>query len=181
MSFLDLALSTELPQLQKLAKEGTYDGFSVAERQAEAYPDEWAGVKDDPAAPEAFALALVENRQAETLQIEDLSEAFEERAAILEHEGGLDGAEAEQEAAKMTATLARNRGYTWVALYAALGGRWDIPNSLGPVDALPLGLAHYAVHQGEMVRPGRFRSETRAAKNECAGGRRPVGQSINSG
>jgi hypothetical protein len=36
---------------------------------------------------------------------------FEERAAILEHDAGLSRPEAERQAARITTTLARNRGY----------------------------------------------------------------------
>ncbi len=47
---------------------------------------------------------------------EDLREAFEERAGILEYDADLPRPEAELEAARITATLARNRGYAWATL-----------------------------------------------------------------
>jgi len=53
---------------------------------------------------------------ASQAEAEDLREAFDERAGILEYDAGLPKAEAELEAAKMTATRARNRGYGWASL-----------------------------------------------------------------
>jgi hypothetical protein len=50
----------------------------------------------------------------------DDKEFFEERAGILEHDAGLPGPDAEIEAARITAILARNRGYQWASLRAAL-------------------------------------------------------------
>lgn len=58
----------------------------------------------------------------EAREAEDLLEFFEERAAILEFDAGLPTTDAELEAARMTATLARNRGYQWASLRAALDG-----------------------------------------------------------
>jgi hypothetical protein len=54
-----------------------------------------------------------------TAETEDLKGFFEERAGILELDAGLPGAEAELEAARITA-YARNRGYLWASLRAAL-------------------------------------------------------------
>jgi hypothetical protein len=75
------------------------------------------------------------------VETEDLREHFEERSAILEHDAGLPRAEAEAEAARITATLARNRGYLWVSLRAALADYpvllAQVPDRPGPVDALP--------------------------------------------
>ena len=45
---------------------------------------------------------------------------MEERAAILEYDAGLPRAEADLEAARITATLARDRRYLWAFLRAAL-------------------------------------------------------------
>lgn len=61
--------------------------------------------------------------RAATVQAEtaDLREHLEERAGILEYDAGLARPEAELEATKMTATRARNRGYSWAALRSALG------------------------------------------------------------
>jgi hypothetical protein len=53
-------------------------------------------------------------------ETEDLREHFEERAGILEADAGLPRAEAELEAAKLTTTLARNRGCLWASLRQAL-------------------------------------------------------------
>lgn len=44
-------------------------------------------------------------------EAEDLREHFKERAGILEYDAGLPRPEAEIESARITATLARNRGY----------------------------------------------------------------------
>lgn len=76
--------------------------------------------------------------------VEDLREFYEERAAILEHDGGLPPEIAETEARKATATLARNRGYPWRALREALGDP-AIPDLLTPVDALPFGVPRWTV------------------------------------
>jgi hypothetical protein len=59
---------------------------------------------------------------AGTREGEDLREAFEERAGILQFGAGLPRADAEAESARITATLARNRGYLWASLRAALAG-----------------------------------------------------------
>lgn len=55
-------------------------------------------------------------------EAEDLREYFEERAGILEYDGGLPRAKAEREAAKITATYARNQDYQWAALRLIAGG-----------------------------------------------------------
>ncbi|MGH8565662.1 MAG: hypothetical protein ACREXW_16840 [Gammaproteobacteria bacterium] len=74
-------------------------------------------------------------------EAEDLKEFFEERAAILEYDAGLPRSDAELEAGRLTATLARNRGYLWHSLRAALAGYpallTVLPDTPGPVDALP--------------------------------------------
>jgi hypothetical protein len=94
-------------------------------------------------------------------EAEDLREAFKERAGIIEHDAGLPPAAAELEGARITATLARNRGYLWVSLRAALAGYpvllAQVPDRAGPVDALPLGTAKLVVLKGRrMVRRGGF-------------------------
>jgi hypothetical protein len=72
---------------------------------------------------------------------EDLREYLGERAGILEFDAGLPRPDAELEAARITATLARNRGYLWASLRAALSGYpvllAQVPQKAGPVDALP--------------------------------------------
>jgi hypothetical protein len=84
-----------------------------------------------------------------TEEAEDLREAFEETAAILEHDAGLSKGEAEREAARSTATLARNRGYLWGSLRSALLDYPELlaalPDKPGPIDALPLGVVKVAV------------------------------------
>ncbi|MDQ3776984.1 MAG: hypothetical protein M3461_22875 [Pseudomonadota bacterium] len=69
-----------------------------------------------------------------TGEAEDLREAFEERAVMLEHDVGLLRPEAEQEAARITATLARNRGYLWASLRSAL---LDYPEFLAALPDKP--------------------------------------------
>ncbi|MGI8427642.1 MAG: hypothetical protein ACR2M4_13865, partial [Actinomycetota bacterium] len=91
-----------------------------------------------------------------TAAAEDLREAFEERAAILQYDAGLPRPEAEIEAARITATYARNRGYSWASLRAALAGYpvlfAQVPDGAGPVDSLPWGTA--TVHVREGAKPG---------------------------
>lgn len=69
---------------------------------------------------------------------------------------GLSRAEAEMEAARVTGTLARNLGYSWEDLRAALAGHPAIlpllPDTQGTVDSLPLGPASYAVRMDGLVR-----------------------------
>ncbi|MGH8589171.1 MAG: hypothetical protein ACREXX_07480 [Gammaproteobacteria bacterium] len=92
---------------------------------------------------------------------EDLKEYFEERSGILEHDAGLPRPEAELEAARITAALARNRGYLWASLRAALAEYpvllAVLPDVPGPVDGLPLGTATVAVLKDKrVVRQGSF-------------------------
>ncbi|MGH8584655.1 MAG: hypothetical protein ACREWE_00170 [Gammaproteobacteria bacterium] len=94
-------------------------------------------------------------------EVEDLKEFFEERSAILEYDAGLPRPEAELEAARITATLARNRGYLWVSLREALAEYpvllAQLPDMPGPVGALPFGMAKVAVLPGgRVVRQGAF-------------------------
>jgi hypothetical protein len=78
-------------------------------------------------------------------EAEDLAEFFEERSAILEFDAHLARPQAELEAAGMTATLARNRGFLWASLRSALlhypALIAQVPDTSGPVDALPFGVA----------------------------------------
>ena len=91
-----------------------------------------------------------------TVETEDLKEFFEERSAILEHDAGLPRADAELEAARITATYARNRGYLWASLRSAVSGYpvllAQVPARAGTVDSLPLGTA--TVHVREGAKPG---------------------------
>ncbi len=94
-------------------------------------------------------------------EAEDLKEFFEERAGILEHDAGLPRPEAEIEAGRITTTLARNRGYLWASLRAALAEYpallTVLPDEPGQVDALPFGAAKVAVLPGRrVVRQGAF-------------------------
>jgi hypothetical protein len=91
-----------------------------------------------------------------TAETEDLKGFFEERAAILEYDAGLPRAEAEFEAARITATLARNRGCLWASLRSALSGYplllSQVPDKAAPIDSLPFGTAR--VHVREDAKPG---------------------------
>jgi len=93
-------------------------------------------------------------------EAEDLREHFEERAAILEFDAGLPRPEAELEAARITATYARNRGYLWASLRAALESYPALlqllPDTPGQIDSLPLGLAKVAVQGKRIVRQGAY-------------------------
>jgi hypothetical protein len=95
-------------------------------------------------------------RTAVAQEAEDLREAFEERSAILEHDAGLPRRDAEIEAGRITATLARNRRYTWATLREALKGyptlASRLPPTAGKVDSLPFGTA--TVHVREGAKPG---------------------------
>jgi hypothetical protein len=103
-----------------------------------------------------------------TEQAEDLAEHFAERAAILEHDANLPREQAEIEAARMTATLARNRAYTWAALRLAFRDYPAIvallPDRPGVVDELPLGVAKLVIYPRHGVMPqGAHRAPERAA------------------
>jgi hypothetical protein len=94
---------------------------------------------------------------AVTREAEDLREHFEERAGILEFDAGLPRADVELEAARITATYARNRGYLWASLRAALAGYplllSQVPDTPGTVDSLPLGAATAHVCEGDKPGP----------------------------
>jgi len=99
----------------------------------------------------------------EAREAEDLLEFFEERAAILEFDAGLPTTDAELEAARMTATLARNRGYQWASLRAALDGYPALSHAgarharHGGYPAPCVGTATVAVLSGRrVVRQGTF-------------------------
>lgn len=79
----------------------------------------------------------------------------------MEYDAGLPRLEAELEAARITVTLARNRGYLWASLRAALAEYPELlsqlPDTAGTVDSLPLGLAKVAVlNGGRVVRQGTY-------------------------
>ena len=94
---------------------------------------------------------------------DDLRGDFDERAAILEYDAGLPRPKAELAAARITVTYAWNQGYLWASLRAALAPYpsllAQLPDTDGPVDALPLGTAKVAVLKGRRVgrSPGRRR------------------------
>ncbi len=98
--------------------------------------------------------------------VADLHEAFQERAAILEHEAGLSRDESDLEAARTIAVLARNRGYAWGVLRQVLASHpallAQIPDRTGAVDTLPFGVAKFAVMPWGVLRQGKYRHE----KNE---------------
>jgi hypothetical protein len=95
---------------------------------------------------------------AQEAEVEGLVDVLDECAG---HLGGLPRAEAELEAAKITTAYARNRGYLWASLRAALAGYPEllaqVPDRPGPVDALPLGVPKLAVLKNQrVVRQGAF-------------------------
>ncbi|SCC93433.1 conserved hypothetical protein [Thiomonas sp. X19] len=93
------------------------------------------------------------------LWAENLREHFEERAAILECDGGLSRNEAEANARASTGLLARNLGLPWRALREALGDP-DLPDTLTPVDGAAYGLPHWCVSPtGRAIRQGFFRHD----------------------
>jgi hypothetical protein len=75
--------------------------------------------------PDILAALAIDDQAA------DLREHFEERAAMLQYDAGLPRAEAQLKAAKLTATLARNRRYVWASLREALKG---LPRVAAAVD-----------------------------------------------
>ena len=116
-----------------------------------------------------------------TAEAEDLLEAFEERAAILEFDGGLPRADAELDAARITATYARNRRYAWASLREALSGypalSAQVPDRAGTVDSLPFGTARVHVREGAKPGPLITEAEIEAARK----GRTVVRQGTFSG
>ncbi len=102
-------------------------------------------------------LAYLRREETLTDTVEDLREHFAERAAILKFDAGLPRERAETEAAKMTATLARNRGYPWRALRLALAERPDlaaqVPDTLDPADRLLWGVPRLAILPTRRVTP----------------------------
>jgi len=87
-------------------------------------------------------LPVIRERKADLLaclRVEMLRKHYEERAAILEHDGGLPRAEAEASARASTGLLARNLGLPWAALRQAFNDP-ALPDSPDPVDRPPYGL-----------------------------------------
>ena len=113
-------------------------------------------------AHKAELLEALQNVDAEGA--EDLREHFEERAGILEYDAGLPRAQAELEAARITVTYARNCCCQWASLRVALSAYPELlaslPEKVGPVDSLPLGVSKVAVLSGRRVlRQGVFTGE----------------------
>ncbi len=77
------------------------------------------------------------------LWAEVLREHFEERAAILEYDGGLPRPEAEEQARRSTALLARNIGAPWAALRQAVEDA-SLPDTPEPVTHTPYPLPAWA-------------------------------------
>jgi hypothetical protein len=80
---------------------------------------------------------------------------------ILEHDAGLSRPEAELEAARLAVAYARNRGYLWASLRAALADYpillSQVPDRPGKVDGLALGLATAHVRKdGRVLKQGEF-------------------------
>ena len=80
-------------------------------------PEGWKPAEKAPRRCRGFE---AREEAAITREAEDLREAFEERVGMLEHDAGLPRAEAELQAARIVATVARNRRYAWASLRAAL-------------------------------------------------------------
>jgi hypothetical protein len=105
-----------------------------------------------------------------TSEVADLKEFFEDMRTILEQLAGLPNAELE--AGRITATLARNRRYVWSSLrmalkdYPALLAR--VPDRDGVVDFLPLGVARMAVLKGKMLKQGEFDGPAEIRCADCA-------------
>jgi hypothetical protein len=82
-----------------------------------------------------------DNPEPVTAETEGLQAFFEEHAGILEYDAGLSRTEAEREAAKIAAILARNRGHLWASLWVVLSQYpallAQVPDTPGSVDALP--------------------------------------------
>jgi hypothetical protein len=123
-----------------------------------------AGVSPEPAARlfaedlEDIPLATVQALEQAVIarEVDDLLEYFDERAAILEYDAGLPRPEAELEAAKIAATLARN----WRDLWHPCGRRWrDTPSCCprcptGPARSIPYPSARHGPRaRGCQARP----------------------------
>jgi len=99
------------------------------------------------------------------LWAETLREHYEERAAILEYDGGLPRAEAETSARASTGLLARNLGLPWAALRLAFDDP-ALPDSLSPVDRPPYGLPAWCLTPDRNpCQQGAYRHERRASRH----------------
>jgi hypothetical protein len=109
-------------------------------------------------------LPVIRERKADLLAYlwaEVLREHYEERAGILEYDGGLPRAEAEANARASTGLLARNLGLPWAALRLAFNDP-ALPDSPDPVDRPPYGLpAWCTTPDRKPCRQGMYRYEQR--------------------
>jgi hypothetical protein len=109
---------------------------------------------------DATVLASVRPDPGMPAETEELKEFFEEKTGILEC-ARLPKPKAEAEAARLVATLARNRSCSWASLRTALADYPDLLAQLldraGKVDGLPWDVATVAVLKGRLVlRQGAF-------------------------
>jgi hypothetical protein len=99
--------------------------------------------------------AILEALARESDEVEGLKELFEGCFRVLDDFVGASKEASQLEAGRVTATLARNRGYLWSSLRTVLAGHpallAQIPDKAGPVDALPLGVATVAVLKDKNV------------------------------
>jgi hypothetical protein len=107
------------------------------------------------------AVRAAKNDLIAYLWAEMLREHYQERAGILEHDGGLPRAEAEASARASAGLLARNLGLPWAALRLALDDP-ALPDSHDPVDRPPYGLpAWCTTPDRKPCRQGGYRYEQR--------------------
>jgi hypothetical protein len=128
-------------------------------------PGENGGVRvaGDKAALERWLPVIREHKHAllAYLWAEMLREHYEERAGILEHDGGLPGTEAEANARASTGLLARNLGLPWAALRLAFNDP-ALPATHDPVDRPPYGLPAWCLSPDRKpCRQGGYRYEQR--------------------
>lgn len=133
------------------------------------YPDGPDGLRiKGPAAARDKWRPILKAHKAELvhhLWAENLRDHFEERAAILEHDGGLGREDAEEQARRATGLLARNLSAPWAALREALNDP-ALPNTAAPVDRAPYGLPVWCVAPDLQtpVQQGVFHHVPRATK-----------------
>jgi hypothetical protein len=95
------------------------------------------------------------------LWAEMLKEHYEERAAILEFDGGIPRAQAEAAARASTGLLARNLGMPWLALRMAFDDP-SLPASADVVNATPYGLPAWCLSPGgQPMQQGAYRAPPR--------------------
>jgi hypothetical protein len=122
-------------------------------------------VKGPAAVRDRWVPLLKEHKAAliRHLWVERLHDHFEERAAILEHDAHLPRPEAEEQARRATALLARNLSAPWCALREALGDA-ALPDSPAPVNRTPYPLPEWATTPDRQpCQQGVFRRDTKKA------------------